>query len=63
MDIQEIKTKRDKLEVDLFDLVYQFVKETGVTPSEIHFGWINTQEIGKQHDSQQLINCVIGIEV
>ena len=62
-DIIEIKKKRDKLEVDLFDLVYQFTKETNTMPYEIRFSWVDSEIISEKRSPHQLIDCIVKIEI
>lgn len=63
MDIIELKKKQHKLEIDLFDLVYQFIIETETSPSEINFEWAETRTVGEKHFDRQLIDCIVKLEI
>ena len=64
MNITEIRAKRDKLESDLFYLVYQFTKETNVIPYDIIFDWMEGYEMNKKRRvNLQLINCVVKLVI
>ena len=51
MDIEKIKAKKEELEIDIRNLVSKFIKDTGVTPSDVSIRMINAKSFDGQRMS------------